>query len=151
MSLITDNLDLVFNLAKSHAGQDYAEYLASGYIGMTEAAASWNAEMGASFRTHAHNRVRGAMLDQDRPHRSKNRKDGGRLKHEPIDDYAFVSVDALPDDFTEVLTKDMPPRVRMVAAMAADGFQQQDIAHATGYCASTVRNDLNLLKLKLER
>lgn len=150
-ALIDSNLDLVFNLAKRQVrgtGVDFGEYLTSGYIGLTDAARTFNPELGASFRTHAHRRVRGAMLDQVR--QEHGRKDRPKLNTEPIGIRDFVSVDALPDDFAAVLSDGESPRVRMVAAMAADGFQQVEIAKATGYGATTIRNDLDRLKLKLE-
>lgn len=150
MGLVDENLDLVFNLAKRHVagtGDDFGDFVTSGYIGLTQAAESWRAEMGASFRTHAYRRVDGEMREQVR--REHGRKGRPKLHTEPIGDREFVSVQPLPDDFASVISSGESPRARMIAVMAADGFTQADIAHATGYGTTTVRNDLNLLKNKL--
>ena len=54
----------------------YEELLSAALFGLTQAAASWRSDRGASFRTHAYARMHGAMIDElrQRDHLSRHRR-----------------------------------------------------------------------------
>ena len=66
--LIDQNIDVPYMRAKcfarKHPGTEWRDYLTSGYIGLDRAANSFNASFGAAFRTYAHRKASGAILDQ---------------------------------------------------------------------------------------
>lgn len=67
--LIDENLDLVKYravAAASRFGDEYGEYMTSGYIGLVDAAKRFEPGRGVRFRTFAQSRVDGAILDQVR-------------------------------------------------------------------------------------
>lgn len=103
--LIEENLDLVkyrsLEAAKRY-GDEYGEYMTSGYLGLCEAAERFDPAHGVKFRSFAQRRVDGAIIDQFR--RDHGRRGGGRYAmHSRV-----YSIDALketqdrvhPDDFS---------------------------------------------------
>jgi RNA polymerase sigma factor for flagellar operon FliA len=71
--LITQNVDLVKRIARHLAARlpssvDIDDLMQSGMVGLLEAAKNFDPSRGASFKTYAGIRIRGAMLDDIRKH-----------------------------------------------------------------------------------
>lgn len=78
-ALVQENLGIVFDIAEVMAGKlrrEAGDLVTSGYIGLTEAAKSFDPLKGASFKTHAEYRVKGAMIDQHRREFGRKYSDG---------------------------------------------------------------------------
>ncbi len=152
MSLVDDNLDLVFMEAKCVRGQDYEAYLASGYVGLTQAAQSWNKDMGASFRTHARRRVNGAIRDQIRTeHGRKGRNSNAKFMDSFVGISDFVSVQPI-DQSTEAIEfalSKLTDRQREIARLRMLETPIKSIAVALGISQSLVELEMRVIKQNL--
>lgn len=165
-ALVEQNLDLVFAEAKGFIGDRYEEYVTSGYIGLTQAAQSWQTDMGASFRTHARRRINGAIRDQIRQEHGRK----GRNSNVKFMD-SFISVDQCRDnigrmdswdDFVSVQPIDqstdeidramdqLNERQREVARLRMLGTPIRGIAAALGLSEGMIALEMKAIKAALK-
>jgi RNA polymerase sigma factor (sigma-70 family) len=90
-ALVLEHMDLVRLLVGQfyrpvRGGIERDDLMQAGHIGLIKAAARFDASQGGSFRTFAHWRVSGAIIDEVRRGKGRIRKDGTfrRLDVEPL-------------------------------------------------------------------
>lgn len=96
--LVEDHLRVAQSAAHRSGGtKDFDERLADAYLGLVQAARSFDPSRGVQFGTYAYTRVRGAIQDglRQRDHLTQPMRAAGR------DDPAPVSLDALCADIAE--------------------------------------------------
>jgi RNA polymerase sigma factor (sigma-70 family) len=153
-ALVEANLDLVFTEAKCVRGQDYEAYLTSAYIGLTQAAESWQKELGASFRTHARRRINGSIRDQIREEhgrkgRNSNAKFMDSFLHGGGDFVSVQPIDQSTEDVDFALSK-LTDRQREIARLRMLETPINSIATALGISKSLVELEIRTIKNTLK-
>lgn len=151
LTRVEAHLPLVYATARRVARRlppriDREDLVGVGVLGLMEADARWRPDGGASFKTFAERRIRGAMLDEMRRGAPLSRRDLERLEagervrtYVGEDDLAAIAVPPAPprDVFLEARVRaairTLPPRERfVVVALHWAGRVQREVGLVLG-------------------